>query len=424
MLLDLKWSRTLLLRCHTLYKTAASQSTPTRIQVASILLFLIASSYSLIQPWDAKGCSSCIHVLLLVTQTLRLAYHCLLNNSLHHIACQWDNNSHHVAQNQPSLMMQGWISELPMGSCPLHFTLDPLHLGFLMYCGRGLLPRLPRKIELKFQNSNEVLKKGNRCELKKINSFDSWFFEFVSKEILNSALMIFLDLKRRRLISELAPQIRGFSSIQVVFLHSDGMICKSNGQAMPHQLCCQTSRILLISSSCSSSSSHTDSRLIFEQISKSTRGSLRSWLLAQMHDFLGGSWLISVPAVSSSLIDSYSLIGRLSGHEIGWHCCLAHLNQTWHAWHMFIDCPNDHDTTNAAIEVPVHRLHHCRFAARCFKQCQVLMTWAGTGRTLHCFLTELKKDWQKFIWCKETLDDAGLCKMTILYTRSPFHAVQ
>ena len=129
------------------------------------------------------------------------------------------------------------------------------------------------------------------------------------------------------------------------------------------------------------------------------------WYLSRFQNLRPSEWLafgtdarlfgriltISVPAISSSLIDSYSLIGRLSGHETGWHCCLSHLNKTWHAWHMFIDCPNDHDTTNVAIEVPVHRLHHCRFAARCFRRCQLLMTSAWTGRTLHFFLTELRK---------------------------------
>ena len=44
------------------------------------------------------------------------------------------------------------------------FTLDPLHLGFPMSCGRGFLPRLPRKIELNIQNSKDFF--FNRFELK------------------------------------------------------------------------------------------------------------------------------------------------------------------------------------------------------------------------------------------------------------------
>ena len=249
------------------------------------------------------------------------------------------------------------------------------------------------------------------------------------------------SMKRRRLISELAPQIRaGCSScIQVVFLLAQlryaKMIWKSNAspQAMPHH----DGVARPPGSFWSALHAHLpppnipllapDSRLArwVWYLSKSFQN-LRPagdlWVVGFWHRMMMHVQCMYHAWWCTTFLEDldhfspcdllfhswFALIGRLSGHKIGWPGCLSHLNKTWHKWHMFIDCPNDHDTPNAAIEAPVHRLHHCRLRGKMFQTMPTPDDPAWTGRTLHYFLTELKKDWQKFNWCKETPDDGGL----------------
>lgn len=62
---------------------------------------------------------------------------------------------------------------------------------------------------------------------------------------------------------------------------------------------------------------------------------------------------------------------------------------------------NDHDTPLQSKCQSI--VFIVDFAARGFRWCQLLMTSAWTGRTLHHVARESKKDWQKLTWCNANM---------------------
>ena len=102
-------------------------------------------------------------------QTLRLAYHCLLNNhSLNHILPmryrrRTENNLDFHKHKTTGEFQSQWYLYFT-----LHFILDSLDPGFPS-CGRGLLPRLPPEI----QNS-KVWVKDNTQNSNKNSNFEKW----------------------------------------------------------------------------------------------------------------------------------------------------------------------------------------------------------------------------------------------------------